>query len=228
MTAPDFAVAFGVRAASAPHFCGFRITRHPLTFLLAGSLFLLAAAVGLQAQTVALDTSPAGRRQTMDGFGSCLSGTEAQQAWWQALYFDDLQASILRMDLTPRFKSPYTGQNGTYNSPWYHNNPALPGPGNNNVRVYTNASDYTNLFNGWRAPIAVMGPNIDANTNYFDFNHAGPRTAGLAARAGASRGNQLGGFTLVGSMWSPAPWIKVASGNSISGQSGIMPVNGTP
>jgi len=29
-------------------------------------------------------------------------------------------------------------------------------------------------------------------------------------------------------MWSPAPWLKLSSGNSISGQSGNLPVNGTP
>ena len=180
------------------------------------------------AQMVTLDTSPAGRHQTMDGFGSCLAGTEAEQAWWQALYFEDLQASILRVDLTPKFKPPYTGQNGTYNSPWYHNNPALPGPGNNNVRVYTNAASYTNRFNGWSAPIAVMGPSRDQNTNYFDYANAGPRTAALAARAGANRSNQLGGFKLIGSLWSPAPWVKISSGNTISGHSSPLPLNGTP
>ncbi len=187
-----------------------------------------ASAWFVSAQSVTIDTSPAGWRQTLDGFGSCLYGTEAQQAWWQTLYYDDLQASILRMDLTPKFKSPYTGQNGTYNSPWYHNNPSLPGPDGNNVRVYTNAASYTNLFNGWRAPIAVMGPNINQNTNYFDYNHDGPRTAGLAAKAGANRSNQLGGFKLIGSLWSPAPWLKVSSGNSISGHSFPLPVTGTP
>ncbi len=187
-----------------------------------------ASAGFASAQSVTIDTSPAGRRQTLDGFGSCLSGTEAQQAWWQALYFDDLQASILRMDLTPKFKSPYNGQNGTYNSPWYHNNPALPGPGNNNVRVYTNVSSYTYLFNGWSAPIAVMGPNINQNTNYFDYNNDGSRTAGLAAKAGANRSNQLGGFKLIGSLWSPAPWVKVTSGNTISGHSFPLPLDGTP
>lgn len=179
-------------------------------------------------QVVVIDTSPSGRRQTIDGFGTCLYGTEAQLAWWQDLYYHDLQASILRMDLTPKFKSPHTGQNGTYNSPWFHNNPALPGPEGNNVRTYTNAASYTRLYNGWSAPIAVMGPDIDQNTNYFDFNHSGPRTAGLAARAGANRSNQLGGFKLVGSLWSPAPWVKVSSDNTISGHSSPLPLDGTP
>lgn len=114
-----------------------------LTLLAASARALLLPT--LNAATLTIDTSPAGRQQTMDGFGSCPAGTEAQQAWWQALYYDDLQASILRVDLTPRFKSPYNGQNGTYNSPWYHNNPSLPGPDDNNVRVYTNAELQKNV-----------------------------------------------------------------------------------
>ena len=81
--------------------------RLPLHSRLCFALCLWAASPSqASAQSVTIDTSPAGRRQTMDGFGSCLAGTEAQQAWWQTLYFDDLQASILRMDLTPRFKPP--------------------------------------------------------------------------------------------------------------------------
>ena len=117
---------------------------------------------GLQSslgQTVTIDTSPAGRRQAMDGFGTCLSGTEGEQAWWQNMYFNDLQASMLRVDLTPSFKSPYS--DFTYNSPWFHNSPALPGPENNNVRTYTSAADYTRLFAGRHAQIAVMGPDIN-------------------------------------------------------------------
>lgn len=91
------------------------------------------------AQTVTINTSPAGRHQTIDGFGTCLSGTEGLQSWWQDLYFNDLRATILRIDLTPVFQSPYSDY--TYNSPWFHNNPGLPGPDNNNVRTYTNAGD---------------------------------------------------------------------------------------
>jgi hypothetical protein len=162
----------------------------------------------------------------IDGFGTCLSATQADQAWWQELYYDDLGASILRMDLTPVFVSPYA--DSSYNSPWFHNNPPLPGPDGNNVRTYTNATDYTRLFAGRRAQIAVMGPNITNNANVFNFSADGPRVAGRAAQAGFSRRSKLGDFKLVGSLWSPAPWVKLSSGNSISGQSGIMPANGTP
>lgn len=152
-------------------------------------------------QTVTIDTSPAGRHQRIDGFGTCLAGTEGEQAWWQQLYFDDLRASILRMDLTPVFHPPYS--DFTYNSPWFHNNPALPGPDNNNVRAYTNAADYTRLFAGRRAPIAVMGPDLNQNTNYFNFNADGPRVAGLLARIGTTNAARLGGFKLIASHWSP-------------------------
>ena len=54
---------------------------------------LLAASASLRVQVVTIDTSPAGRRQVMDGFGTCLSGSEGQQGWWQQLYFDDLGGS---------------------------------------------------------------------------------------------------------------------------------------
>ena len=193
------------------------------------SLVLLLACLHAAAQTVSIDTSPTGRRQVIDGFGTCLSSNEGQQAWWQSLYFDELQCSMLRMDLTPHFKAPYTGMNGTYNSPWYHNNPSLPGPDNNNVRTYTNAADYKRLYNGWNAPIAVMGPDINQNTNYFDFSYGTTPVAGLLARLGTGRSNQLGAFKLIGSMWSPAPWVKISSGNVCPNLGGTpYPVAGTP
>ena len=135
---------------------------------------LVTPALGI-AQTVHPDTSAAGRAQAIDGFGTCLSGTEAQQTWWQDLYFDDLAASMLRMDIVPRFKSPYSDHH--YNSPWFSNDPALPGPENNNVRTYTNATDYGRSYAGRNAVIAVMGPDIDQNVAYFDYDDSGPQTA---------------------------------------------------
>ena len=144
----------------------------------------------LKAQTITIDTTAPARAQTIDGFGTCISGTEGESSWWQSLFFDDLQGSILRMDLTPTFKSPYS--DFTYNSPWFYNNPALPGPEGNNVRTYTNATDYTRLYSGRRAQIAVMGPNIDENIRYFDFNSTMPRVAGKLAKLGASKRQQLG------------------------------------
>jgi hypothetical protein len=191
---------------------------------------LLGAALAsiTRAQIVSIDTSAGSRGQTIDGFGTRLSSTEGLQSWWQNLYFDDLQCSVLRMDLTPRFKPPYTGMNGTLNSPWYHRNPYFPGPDGNNVRAYTNAADYERPYNGWTAPIAVMGPDINQNTNCLDFSYGTIPVAGALARIGAGRSNQLGDFKLIGSLWSPAPWVKVSSGNPCPNLGGTpMPVPGT-
>jgi O-glycosyl hydrolase len=172
---------------------------------------LLPADPAALAQTVTLDTSPAGRRQVIDGFGTCLSGSEGEQAWWQRLYFDDLGASILRMDLTPTFKSLYA--DNAYNSPSWGN----AGPDGYYARAYTNALDYKRVFSGRSAQIAVMGPDIDASTNYFDFNADMPRVAGKLAQLGAT-GSAPGAFKLIGSLWSPAPWVKLSSGNTMGQQ----------
>jgi hypothetical protein len=167
----------------------------------------------LQAQTVTIDTAPAGQLQVIDGFGTGLYGSEALTTWWQNLYYDDLQSSLLRMDLTPAFNSPYSDNN--YNCPNY----GVPGPDGNYVRTYTNATSYTNIFNGSQARIAVMGPNIDSNIAYFDFTSVGsnPQVAGLAAQAGKARIGSLGEFKLFGSIGSPAPWLKLVDGNTYSG-----------
>jgi O-glycosyl hydrolase len=187
----------------------------------------LCAALPARAQSVAIDSSQAGREQTIDGFGTCLSGTEGQQAWFQQLYFDDMQCSMLRMDIVPHFKAPYSDLH--YNSPWFGQAAPmdLPGPDGNNVRTYTSASDYTNSFGGQKAQIAVMGPDIDKNVQYFNYDDDGPRTAGLLAQIGKSKQAQLGDFKLFASMWSPAPWLKLSSGSTISGQSDPLPKNGT-
>jgi hypothetical protein len=55
-----------------------------------------------------------------------------------------------------------------------------------------------------------------------------PSVAGPLAQLGNGKRGQLGDFKLFGSLWSPAPWVKISSGNTISGQSGNLPVNGTP
>ena len=191
----------------------------PFTFL------LLFGSNAVRGQNISIDTSAGARGQTIDGFGTCLSGSEGQQAWWQELYFDDLESSILRVDLTPAFKSPYS--DFVYNSPWYGNNPALPGPDGNNVRTYTNAADYTRLFAGHQAGIAVLGPDISQNTNYFNFDAV--KVAGTLAALGQTKAARLGDFKLVGSLWSPAPWVKVQSGNLCPNLGGSpMPVAGTP
>lgn len=195
--------------------------RLPTTPFVAGALLLGSSLAA--AQTVTVD--PSAREQTIDGFGTCLSGTEGEEGWFQELYYDDLGASILRVDLTPAFKAPYSDY--TYNSPWFHNSPALPGPDGNNVRTYTSAADYSKTWSGRSAPIAVMSGNVDEDVKLFDFAADAPRAQGAMAKAGLARKAALGDFKLYGSLWSPPPWLKISSGNTISGQSGILPVNGT-
>jgi O-glycosyl hydrolase len=192
------------------------------TWLAACAVLGLAATAA--AQEVDVDVSV--KAQTMDGFGTALIYEVGSEAWFRTLLFDDLQASMLRFDVSPKFKSPYS--NYAYNSPWFHSSPSLPGPENNNVRTYTNASDYKRSYAGRNAQIAVMGPDIDRNVEYFDYDATDPRIAGALAQLGTSKSAALGGFRLVAGMWSPAPWVKLSTGNKISGQSGIMPVNGTP
>ncbi|TAF79079.1 MAG: hypothetical protein EAZ51_08350, partial [Sphingobacteriales bacterium] len=177
-------------------------------------------------QTVSIDASQAGRQQLIDGFGTCLSGNSGEQQWFQNLYFDDAACSILRFDMTPTFKAPYS--DNTYNSPWFHDNPSLPGPDDNNVRTYTNASDYTKTFAGKNAQIAIMGPDINSNINFFDFSATAPNAAGIMSALGDTKKIALGDFKITGSIWSPMPWIKIASGNTYQNSSGILPANNTP
>ncbi len=150
--------------------------------------------LGAQTVSISIDTSPAGRQQIIDGFGTCLSGTEASQTtWWTNLYYGDLQASMLRMDLTPNFKAPYSNNN--YNSPSYGN----AGPGGNYARTYTNATTYTNLFNGSQAQIAVMGPNINSNIDVLQLHRERQRPAsgGCDSAAWQIAGHEPGRFQIV-------------------------------
>ncbi len=201
-----------------------RVRRFRFAFGIAGGIVFLAGAQA-DAQTVTIDTSPAGLRQIIDGFGTCQSGAEAiQTTWWTNLYFGDLQASMLRMDLSPSFISPYS--DNSYNSPGYGN----PGPGGNYVRAYTNAANYTNIFNGSQSRIAVMGPNIDSNIAYFNFtaSGSGQQVAGLTAQAGKAAVTALGDFKLFGSFWSPMPWVKMTDGNTYQGGGAGLPADGAP
>jgi O-glycosyl hydrolase len=183
------------------------------------------------AATVTIDDSAAGQAQTMDGFGTCI-GSSGSQDWFQQAYYDDMGCSMMRMDLTPNFQSPYSDH--SYNSPWFSNPPPLKiddpanlgGPDHNYVRAYTNAADYTREFGGSRAPIAVMGPEITKNIAYFDFDKVAAQ--GAMAQAGLARKDRLGDFKLYGSIWSPAPWVKVADGRKWGDHQGIMPATGTP
>lgn len=184
-----------------------------------GMALLLSWTAGqLKGQVITINTSAPGRGQTIDGFGTCLAGNEATNLWWQQLYFDDLGASMLRLDLTPHFRAPYS--DNAYNSPSWGN----AGPQGYYARAYTNTHDYRTSFSGRSASIAVMGPNIETNIGYFVF----PTVPGAVAQAGMMRRLQLGDFKLFGSLWSPAPWVKLSSGNTYGGSSLGLPAKGAP
>jgi MYXO-CTERM domain-containing protein len=193
----------------------------PLPLLATGASMLVSSAAF--AQSVAVDTTQ--RAQTIDGFGTCLSSSEPMQSWWQNLYFDDLAASMVRVDITPTFKAPYDDE--SYCSPWYGQAAPLTldnggnGPDGSRTRQYTGAADYATSFGGCSAPIAVMGTDIDTNAALFDFTQKA--VPGLVAQLGAAKASQLGGFKLYASMWSPAPWVKVSSGNTYSGGASPLP-----
>lgn len=186
----------------------------------------LVLSAGAHAQTVVIDTSPGGRQQVIDGFGTCLSGASGSSAWFQQLFYDELAASILRVDLTPPFVSPYSDLH--YNSPWYGQTPSITngGPEGNYVRTYTGPADYTRSFGSATTTLAVMGPDIDANVQLFDY--AAVSTQGAMAQQGLARKSALGDFKLYGSLWSPAPWLKISSGRQYGGGAPPYPAAGTP
>src|SRR5215471_7712044 len=47
------------------------------------ALAIFIACGSLPAQTVTIDAGISARHQTIDGFGTCLSGNEGQQSWWR-------------------------------------------------------------------------------------------------------------------------------------------------
>lgn len=198
-------------------------------------LFLLLAVVciftNLQAQPIQTLVDLTTTYQEIDGFGAHQGNAETNQAWWQELYYDDLGATMYRVDLTPRLVSPYSDL--SYYSPWFMGSqtdnvfnledPDNPdGPEGNRVRTYTGAEDYSREFGGLHAPIAVMGPDIEENVKLFTFPNDG------AIQAGIDRKEQLGDFKLIGSLWSPVPWVKVSSGNSWNQGWWPGPVFGSP
>ena len=202
----------------------------PLTAGLCGLPWLLFAG------SLTVGLAPEQRLQEIDGFGTCI-GEEGREPAIQALYFDDLGCSIVRMDVTPRFASPYSDDR--YHSPWFYkhhllltfppnvsvNDETAGGPEKNNVRTYADAADYVREFGGRRARIAVMGADIAKNIALLDVSETG---AIALYQAGLQRAKNPGDVKLIGSLWSPPPWVKIASGNKIANMSGPKPLNGTP
>ncbi len=166
------------------------------------------------------------KHQTIEGFGSTASPQHGAEPWFQELYYRDLRASILRVDLTPTFRAPYS--DFAYNSPWFHGSPALPGPDGNNARTYHDQSDYVRAFAGRSAAIAVMGPDIERNIQLFDFGASEVQARGLLAQRGEAERAQLAGFKLIGSVWSPAPWLKQTTGSKVREVSPMGPKARTP
>lgn len=173
--------------------------------------------------------------QTIDGFGAFQAPQDGidypNEAWFQDLFFEDMACSIYRVDLTPQLVSPYS--DFSVYSPWFMGSatdhplnledPDNPdGPEGNRVRTYTSAADYSRDFGGYNAPIAVMGPNIEQNIEYFTYSPNG------IIREGIERKEELGDFKLIGSIWSPLPWVKISSGNTYPANWWPGPVLDTP
>lgn len=188
----------------------------------------------VDAATLTIDTSRKGRLQVIDGFGD-MPTAQAADTDYQKLYYDDLGASMLRVFLQPSFIAPYSDFN--YYSPWFMGRGVKSvlnieeggvnsdGPEGNRVRTYSGPDDYSRPFGGQKAPIAVMGPDIQKNITLFDY--AGMEQSAKLAQAGLARKVQLGDFKLFASFLSPQPWVKVSSGNTIGGGNFPMPVKGT-
>lgn len=201
------------------------VNKWMLGLIFIGSLNLLSS------QPVDVVVYPGEKMQIIDGFGAHQGDEVRNDAWWHELYYDDAGASIYRVDLTPRLVRPYSDFN-VY-SPWFMGggvdsefnleDPDNPdGPEENRVRTYTSAVDYSRTFGGKNAPIAVMGPEIEENIKYFSY------PAHEAIPEGMSRAEEYDDFKLIGSLWSPLPWLKISSGNTYNQNWWPGPVQGTP
>ena len=194
-------------------------------------LVLCGILSNVASQPIEVVVNPGEMMQVIDGFGAHQGNEVRNQTWWQELYYDDAGASIYRVDLTPKLMSPYSDFN-VY-SPWFmgssvdsefnlEDNDNPDGPEGNRVRTYTSAEDYSREFGGEQAPIAVMGPDIEENIKYFTYPENG------AIQAGLDRVSNSGDFKLIGSLWSPLPWVKISSGNEYNQNWWPGPVQGTP
>jgi O-glycosyl hydrolase len=207
-----------------------RLLTRTVWVLTLGALHMLLAHTQVQAQgqpplvrvSVASDCG-----QVIDGFGTTAPPKLSGERWLEELYYGDLGASLLRVDLTPRFRPEVAA--AAYNSPWFHGQPALPGPDGNNVRSYRDGVDYSRTWSGRRAPIVVLGPDAEQNLTKLDLDDPQLAQVGALARAGARRAQKKDApFKLLGSVWSPAPWLKVSSGGRFEGAGEVMPKSGTP
>ncbi len=207
-----------------------QVLQGPLSlFRIASWLLLLSSHYVIGQTVITIDTDL--KHQTIDGFGAFQGGNLVNESWWQELFFADLKASIYRVDLTPKLISPYSDLR-VY-SPWFmgsgtqsvfnFEDPANPnGPEGNRVRTYTGPEDYGREFGGLKAPIAVMGPDIEYNKSLFKYERNDAISVGISSTG------ELGDFKLIGSIWSPLPWLKVTSGNMYPHDWWPGPVSQTP
>lgn len=195
------------------------------------TIVVIISTIKLNSQTNTLNIELDKPLHTIDGFGAHQSGDVLNQSWWNQLFFEDMDCSIFRVDLTPVLVSPYSDL--SYYSPWFMGSqtrsvfnledPANPnGPEGNRVRTYTNAQDYGRTFGGRSAPIAVMGPDIERNILVFRY-----QTNQALQKISA---DQIAGIerTMTASIWSPLPWVKVSSGNRYNQNWWPGPVQNTP
>ncbi len=194
------------------------------------SILLYLSTLYLMGQNAEVTVDLGLKYQTIDGFGAHQGDNTVNAQWWLDLFFKDAEASIYRVDLTPKLKTPYS--NLSYYSPWFMGSAtksvfnledtANPnGPENNRVRTYTGPQDYSRAFGGQNAPIAVMGPDIEKNVSNFIYFEDKAIDEGVAQK------QQLGDFKLIGSLWSPVPWVKVSSGNKYAQNWWPGPVSGS-
>ncbi|MGB4968641.1 MAG: hypothetical protein WBO31_03855, partial [Saprospiraceae bacterium] len=98
------------------------------------------------AQPGSITISDTIKYQIIDGFGAHQSDASINQSWWNQLFYDDLECSIYRLDLTPKLVSPYSDLNCF--SPWFMGSSVKSvfnfedasnpnGPEGNRVRTYT-------------------------------------------------------------------------------------------
>lgn len=196
-----------------------------------GCFFLAGSCYFVTAQPIDVVIKPGEKKQIIDGFGAHQGDGSRNEIWWHQLFYEDAGANIYRVDLTPQLVRPYSDLN-VY-SPWFlgsnidskfnledHDNP--DGPENNRVRTYMGPEDYSREFGGRNAPIAVMGPDIDENVKYFTYSE------NRAIQAGLDRVEKPDDFKLIGSIWSPLPWVKISSGNQYNQDWWPGPVKGVP
>jgi hypothetical protein len=72
------------------------------------TLLILIFNNSLFTQSSVITVDPKTKHQIIDGFGAHQSDAAINQSWFLDLFFNDIECSIYRVDLTPRLRSPYS------------------------------------------------------------------------------------------------------------------------